>query len=279
MKKLWIGGVVCGGLIAGISLTYARIIPGVDEPYNPAAYYSSTDISYADSPSTFFYRDLARGGNIVYDPERHKNNILSCLKYDEILKTVQEVFRKKEEDKTPYRDGGITSGLQQVQQKTASLNLAKSIAEKSEQVFPNANLTEEEFNSRTQEQQIKFLNDMYRQVASNAQQSIQNSLERQRLMEIAIQRSNNAQGTVQAEQARMEIEALIQEEFNERNMIWDNFSAMYAATNQYKVNKEMVNARNVMDAKSQSGFSDPYHLDAYEKKLIEKSDPLGLPDF
>ena len=161
MKKLWVGMVVCGGLLTGISLTYARIIPGVDEPYNPGAYYSSTAISSADSPSTFFYRDLAGGGNIVYDPERHKNNILSCLKYDEVLKTVQELFKKKKEDATPFGNEGIRAGLQNVQQETISLNLAEEINKGADKVFSNDKMTADEYNQLSRTEQIKYMNDVY----------------------------------------------------------------------------------------------------------------------
>ena len=279
MKKIWVGIVVCICLLAGAGFAYARIIPGVDEPYNPSAYYSSSAVSYADSPSTFFYRDLARGGNIVYDPERHKNSILSCLKYEEVLEMVQDIYRKKEKDKTPYRDDGITSDLQKLQQQTASLNLAKTVMERAERVFPNEKLSEKEFESRTPAKQLAFLNDVYKEVASSLQKGLQNSVERQKLIEKASRRFANAQGTLQAEQAKAELEALLQEEIAERNMILGNIAAMESVTEQYKVAKEMVNARNVMDAKSNSGFSDPYHLDAYEKRHFEKPKPLGLPDF
>ncbi len=279
MKKLWVGSVVLGGLVAGVSLTYAKIIPGVDVPYDPGAYYSSTAISYADSPSTFFYRDLSSGGNIVYDPERHQKNILSCIKHDEILKMVKDLFKKREEDKTPFGNDGIKSGLQEAQQKTASLNMAKSIKEGADKVFSNEKLSEEEYALRTRYKQIEYLNDVYRQIAENSQKSLQNSLERQQLLEDAMQRSATAQGSLQAEQARADIEALKQEELAERNMLLENITAMDAVTQQYKVDQEIRNARNVMDAKSQFSFSDPYHMDDYEKKHYEKPVPLGLPDF
>ena len=278
MKKLWIGTVVCGGLLVGIGLAYARVIPGVDRPYNPSAYYSKTAVSYADSPSTFFYRDLARGGNIVYDPERHQRSIVSCLKYDEILKTVQDLFKKKQEDKTPFGNDGIKSGVRQAHQQTASLHLSKMIMEGADKAFRNEKLSEKE-EDRTGDRQLQFLNDVYRQVTANSQKSLQNSLERQRLLEEALQRSASAKGTLQAEQAKADIEALMQEEIAERNMIWDNIAAMEAVTHQYKLEKEFRNARNVMEAKAQFSFSDPYHMDAYEKRHYEKPVPLGLPDF
>ena len=279
MKKLWVGSVVFGGLLAGIGLAYARIVPGVDEPFDPSAYYSSTAVSYADSPSTFFYRDLASGGNLVYDPERHRNSIVSCMKYDEILKTVQDFFRKKQEDKTPFGNDGIRSGLAEAQQQTKSLNLSKSIADRAENAFPNEKLTDEEFSKRSQSEQITFLNNVYRESAANFQKSVENSANRQKLWDEALQRSANAQGSMQAEQAKADMDALLQEEFAERNMLLDNIAAMQSVKERYEVTKEIVNARNVMDSRSQFGFSDPYHPDAYEKKHYEKPEPIGLPDF
>ena len=62
-------------------------------------------------------------------------------------------------------------------------------------------------------------------------------------------------------------------------MIWNNFAAMDTVTQQYKLEKELRNARNAMEARSQFSFSDPYHMDAYEKKHYEKPEPLGLPNF
>lgn len=279
MKKFWVGTVIVGILFACIGLTYARIIPGVDEPYNPAAYYSTTAVSYADSPSAFFYRDLASGGNIVYDPERHQRSILSCMKYDEILQTVQEILKKKQEDKMPFRNDGIRDGLQYVQAQTASLTLSQSILEKAKKVFINEKSSEEDDDSRTRDKQLQFLNDVYRNVANHAQQSIQNSIERQNLLEEALRRSASAQGSMQVEQAKADIEALVREEIAERNMIWNNLAAMEAVTQQYKLEKEMRNARNVMESRVQFSFSDPYHMDAYEKRNYDKPTPLGLPNF
>ena len=279
MKKFWVGIVIVGGLFVSVGLTYARIIPGVDEPYNPFAYYSATAMSYADSPSPFFYRDLVRGGHVVYDPERHQRSILSCMKYDEILQTVQDLFKKKKEDKTSFGNDGIRVGLQNVQQQTASLHLAELIAKRADKVFANEKLSEQEYESRTRAKQIKFLHEVYRDVTINAQQSIQTSLERQKLLEEASQRSASAQGSMQAEQTKADIDGLMRAEVAERNMIWNNFAAMEAVTQQYKLEKEMRDARNVMESRAQFSFSDPYHMDAYEKRNYDKPTPLGLPNF
>ena len=62
-KVMYCLGVVGACFVVGIGsygIGHARVIPGVDEPYDPANYYSMTSISYADSaPSPFALKDLA----------------------------------------------------------------------------------------------------------------------------------------------------------------------------------------------------------------------------
>ena len=235
---------------------------------------------YDKAPEQFEKYLVQPSSGNVYDPERHQNNILSRVKHDEIFKVLQDILMKKAEDDAPFPDdGGLAAGLANAQRKTASLNLASSILGRAEKVFPNEKLSEEEYSSRTQAKQMQFLSDVYREVAQSAQKSIENSAARQRLLEIALQRSASAQGNMQAEQAKAEIDALLQAEYAERNMILDNIAAMESVAQQYEVSKERVAARNRMDARAMSGFSDPYHPDAYEKKHFEKPKPIGLPDF
>lgn len=92
MKKIFVALLFILGITIGFGVVYARVIPGVDEPFNPAAYYSPTAISYEDSPSTFTLRDIAGQGGEIFDPTRYAkqvdyvgklvswlNNVLSLL--------------------------------------------------------------------------------------------------------------------------------------------------------------------------------------------------------
>jgi len=80
------------GLLGGsIHFASARVIPGVDRPYDPAAYYSPTAISYADSkPSVFALRDLAGQGGSVYDPIREAKEILIAGRFEMLLRLVEQ---------------------------------------------------------------------------------------------------------------------------------------------------------------------------------------------
>ncbi len=78
--------VLVGGFLLGAStVAMARIIPGVDEPFNPGAYYSPTTPDPEDSPSTFFYRDLGWNGGQVYDPTREKYKKEKVKNWQDIL--------------------------------------------------------------------------------------------------------------------------------------------------------------------------------------------------
>ena len=92
------------GLLAGsIHFASARVIPGVDRPYDPAAYYSPTAISYADSrPSVFALRDLARQGGSVYDPIREAKEILIAGRFETILRLMEQRLGIEEKKSSIY---------------------------------------------------------------------------------------------------------------------------------------------------------------------------------
>ena len=91
-RKGWLlVAAIIGILAGGLPLASARIIPGVDRPYDPAAYYSPTAISYADSkPSVFAIRDLARQGGSVYDPMREAKELLIAKRFGWLLDIVEQ---------------------------------------------------------------------------------------------------------------------------------------------------------------------------------------------
>ena len=67
------------------AVAMAYVIPGVDEPYNPPAYYSPTTPDPEDSPSPFFYKDLAENGMQIYDPTREKHKKDKVKNWQDVL--------------------------------------------------------------------------------------------------------------------------------------------------------------------------------------------------
>ena len=75
--KLLIGiSIISCGIVSSLGISYARVIPGVDRPFDPGSYYDPYRISYADSPSVFTYRDMAGSGGDVWDVQKELKNIL-----------------------------------------------------------------------------------------------------------------------------------------------------------------------------------------------------------
>lgn len=278
MKKFWIGASVCGGLLVGAGLAYARAIPGVDRPFNPSAYYSSTAVSYADSPSTFFYRDLAGGGYIVHDPTRKSKNVLSEAQFKEIFDALQKLLNLKELDMLPFASA-LKDKIVETQQATQALHQAGNIAERADKVFGTVQSSDEDLAERTEKKQISYLNEVYRAATESAAQSLKNGENRQNLLMNALERSGDPEGELQARQASNELYAIVQEEMSERNMLLGNFASMMAAKQKAEEDRNAREARARSDAIPQLQFSDPYHMDAYESRAYEKPKPPGFLDF
>lgn len=278
MKKLWIGAVVFGGLIAGAGFAYARIIPGVDEPFDPGAYYSSTAISYADSPSTFFYRDLAGGGNIVHDPDRKDRNVLSEAQFKQIFDALKKLLKYKELDLLPFA-ASMKDKIAGAQNQTQKLGQSKSVAESVDQAFGNPQSTNAELADMTPKKQIDYLNEVYKATTDSASKSLQNAQVRQKLILETVERSASPEGAMQVQQVKNELSSLVHEELMERNMLLGNLTSLIAAKQQADLDREIRENRAKFDGIQQMQFSDPYHLDAYESRVFEKPKPIGFLDF
>lgn len=278
MKKLWISAVVFGGLVAGAGFAYARIIPGVDEPFDPGAYYSSTAISYADSPSTFFYRDLAGGGNIVHDPDRKDRNVLSEAQFKQIFDALKKLLKYKELDLLPFA-ASMKDKIAGAQNQTQKLGQSKSVAESVDQAFGNPQSTNAELADMTPKKQIDYLNEVYKATTDSASKSLQNAQVRQKLILETVERSASPEGAMQVQQVKNELSSLVHEELMERNMLLGNLMSLIAAKQQADLDREIRENRVKFDGIQQMQFSDPYHLDAYESRVFEKPKPIGFLDF
>ena len=121
-KVIYCLGVLSACFIGGISaynIGFAHTVPGVDEPYDPANYYSMTSISYADSaPSPFALKDLARQNGNVYDYARHMKAILATQNMEDWLAVALERFGIQVKNITSLDKGILTT----LQRNIASLN-------------------------------------------------------------------------------------------------------------------------------------------------------------
>ena len=103
-KFVAILSVLCLGFLGGYGLVYAHVVPGWDEPYDIDAYYSPTEISWADSPSPFALRDLASNGGNVYDYTRHIKSIIFGDKFEKTAETSASKTKNEEINSTPFSE-------------------------------------------------------------------------------------------------------------------------------------------------------------------------------
>lgn len=107
-----------GGVMA---VAFAEVIPGVDEPYDPTAYYSPTAISWADSaPSEFALDDLAANGGSVYDYTRHIKSLIFGERFKDILSVESDKTKQEELNTKNWSESSVSSTLASI------INLLKS---------------------------------------------------------------------------------------------------------------------------------------------------------
>ena len=115
MKKrltIFTGIAMLGFSFGAMSVSFAEIIPGVDEPYDPTAYYSPTAISWADSaPSPYAVRDLVSNGGRVYDYTRHIKSILFGDTFEKILGVENDKTKLSEKNTENWSNHSIGSTI------------------------------------------------------------------------------------------------------------------------------------------------------------------------
>ena len=106
---------VMGFSFGVMTVTFAsHLIPGVDIPYDPTAYYSPTAISWADSaPSRYALDDLAGAGGQVYDYVRHMKSILANEKLMEILGIEKDKSDIEKKNTDNWINHGMSTRIQQ----------------------------------------------------------------------------------------------------------------------------------------------------------------------
>ena len=272
--------VVCG------AVAFARIVPGVDEPFNPAAYYSLTEISWADSPSTFALEDLAGAGGNVYDYTRHIKSILFGDNFENILsvnisETANDIINTTPFDRAVFAE---TSGeLAKMRDGTEKIVTKVEIDE------DNANLRQgtvkewDDYSNAAYDQAAKhiWLDQTYMGVADKAKISIEEMETSLNAAATILTHTDEAQGDLQLYQAQNELKTLLAYELARKNALDANFAQMQAA---YHANNydEVVEAAYFGEISS-FNVVDPY--DSEMERLIreeynyERPKLCGMPDF
>ena len=273
--------VCCIGGIGAYKVGFAHVVPGVDEPYDPANYYSMTSISYADSaPSPFALKDLARQGGNVYDYARHIKAIMATQNMESWLSTAMERFGITVKNINPLDNSILTT----VQRNLASLNSdtnSSSLGERTmdfwkSRIFRNDEGYEDENTFKAQEQ-YQAAAEIYKIYGDNAKGFIDTASSEQANIAAIVEAGNNAEGEMQADQAKADAMAMVEAETARRNKLLGNLASIKVVEGKIRQNEDLAFRRQVQAA--QISIEDPYHRTARSEKLYEKSEPKGFMRF
>ena len=273
--------VCCIGGIGAYKVGFAHVVPGVDEPYDPANYYSMISISYADSaPSPFALKDLARQGGNVYDYARHMKAIMATQNMESWLSTAMERFGITVKNINPLNNSILTT----VQRNIASLNSdtnSSSFGDKTmdfwkSKIFRNDEGYEDENTFKAQEQ-YQAAAEIYKLYGNNAKGFIDTASSEQANIAAIVEAGNNAEGEMQADQAKADAMAMVEAETARRNKLLGNLASIKAVEGKIRQNEDLAFRRQVQAA--QISIEDPYHRTARSQKLYEKSEPKGFVRF
>ena len=279
-----LGATLTFGFFSGY-IAYAHTVPGWDEPYDIDAYYSLTNISWADSPSPYAMEDLASNGGNVYDYTRHLKSILFEDKFKNILEVATNKRLNDEINTTPFDEEIfdetlealqiLKKGTEKVSKQIDSQEIEKNLKQGDGDEWENFN---PDFNH---EEKFLWLNQQYKNFAEGANEEV-NELEN--VFESAdkiLKHTNMAEGNLQIQQARNELLTLLAYELARKNALDANFEQMQALYQMTEYDKNVESA--YIDSITKFNVADPYDAENYkllgEEYDYKKLEPVGMPDF
>ena len=235
--------VMAGALLTG-GIGEAESIPGVDEPYDPANYYSEDSISYADSaPSSFALEELMRGD--VYDHQRHLKSIDFTGQFGEWLDTLAEETVKKILDMLGLGDKG----------RSVLGGMADGRPDFGMPVWPEGDGLFLSYSSQwlriSKEggERFPWMAKVYQEGIENARLNQEDMGKRMELMNRVLENSLEAEGNMAAIQADTEMQGLMNEEVGRRNRLLANLGLVQGARDKLRLDKDrraMVAEEKVM---------------------------------
>lgn len=280
VRNLCSGFLACVGVFTMVGYAYAHIVPGVDEPFDPAAYYSETEISYADSPSTFTMRDLAGSGWQVKDVTRGIKNALSQSQtYSQTVLDAQHL-QNKILDMTGLSantSNRISGEVNQSLETTQTINQNANIDTSDQARFRTTETVGDPTKIFSAKAQRLWLNDFYKNSLTAAKSNLTDDSARAATIGEVIENSNTAVGRLAAEQANTQALAVQSAEIARRNALLTNYAAMEAAHDMARKDQELQAAQEVRNNMT-FRVADPY-TPADTDKAYTRPEGVGFIDF
>ena len=268
-------------IFCGFSIVYAHIIPGVDRPFDPPAYYSETEISYADSPSTFFYRDLAAGGGTVLDVTRKAKSALFSGDFTSLAgiftsKTSNDVINTSSFDSSVLEQ--TSNDIANINQNTTNNAKSSAVLEKrSGLLFRSPDRYDEDTNTYDKKTQLSWLEKTYLSFAQASKDSLDDINLQEEALGRVIENTYNADGDLQAAQASTQMKAFNEAVQASRNSLLSNYAALKATRNMVKEDEELENIRKI--DKSNLWVTDPYDTTQQKQEVYTRPTAPGFKNF
>lgn len=284
MKKSVLAAVVISSLACGYGVVQAWSEPGWDEPYDPPAYYSETEVSVRDSePSPFALKDLAEQGGNVYDPARHKQNeetLASDINwYEKLMESLGYEITNTQPVDAEFMDkcaADITDLLDDTKNlQEANTAMAEQIAESEN--FRYYDRYDEDDNDYDKETQLQEIQEAYAAYGEVARGVLATSEKEDALLNRLMAAGAGAAGNLQAEQVIAYTQALESVEVARRNLLLSTMANMKALKQRIKHDEDLEYQRNVQVA--QVRFEDPYHRTEKEKTAYQRPEGKGFVSF
>lgn len=241
-------------------------IPGVNCPYDEAAFWSSDTPDYADSPSIYGERYLMEHATEVYDPKRHSEQIKTNSSLSSILDMVKQITGLKELNILSFGSDSLAKNkndIENINKNTQNLNSAQVISDiQGKKIFRDGSISNYQLDTLKKEQ-LEALVAAYAAIAEDAQKNLEDLEMRTAALNEAIENSVNAQGYMQAVQARNEINALKEaEELRYNALLNDYMNLLYLEG----LKEEDEDNRRTAN-KPRYRVADPYNLTETDKLL------------
>ena len=270
------GSLLGGGILCGIA--YADIIPGIDEPYNPPAYYSETALDFEDSPSPFTLKDMRRQGGAVYDKTRDIKSTIFAGKFTDWLTILGDMLGLKLKntislDSVVLHD--MFSRIQALQANTPSMDTSSDILQTMKSsIFRSPERYDDESNSYDSARQLKQMEKLYTLSADAAKANMDELEASEGTLSEIMKNADQAEGEVQSRQAAAQMDALQQSETARRNTLLSDISSIRAMRYREQADEDISFYRQVQQA--QLAIEDPYRPAKQDNSKYTKDTPAGF---
>jgi hypothetical protein len=280
MKKKRIIIFTCAALLFSQSVSsFAWSISGVTRPYDPANYWTHNTISWPDSkPSIYMLRDIARNGGQVIDYQNLDPNTVKDVKavleftarLNELLTEIKNLI--------PFGSSPATN----LDRFLNTVQRADSVVDQAEDSC--VYLANGDESSDTQllakgfDEKYQFLDESYKTAYDYAKKEAAAYEERSTILMDAVERIEETQGRLAAEQSQTEMAAISTFALLERNKLITQRNALEVLKNRAETD-EIIRAETNIRNKLAVQFADPYRPTEYDHAVYTKKKAPGMPDF